>query len=216
MMSGIYSESDLVVPAVAVINRNPDGITTSDLLSELRRVLRPSGEDLTILAGRSDDKFSQKVRNLKSHNTLEKHGFASFEDGRYYITPFGEWFLRTAPGVMESLRRQGFTEQQRREAVDRNYENILIEEGDYEITDRKIIKRSRLLRKAALKHFSDWNGSIACAACGFRAEAIYGEDARGIIEIHHIEPLYMQVGQPVRVQLKTALEKVVPLCPNCH
>ena len=33
----------------------------------------PSGEDLERLSNRSDDKFSQKVRNLKSHKTLENH-----------------------------------------------------------------------------------------------------------------------------------------------
>jgi len=27
---------------------------------------------------RTDDKFSQKVRNLKSHDALEKRGFATF------------------------------------------------------------------------------------------------------------------------------------------
>lgn len=32
--------------------------------------MNPSGEDCKILSGRGDDKFSQKVRNLKSHNSL--------------------------------------------------------------------------------------------------------------------------------------------------
>ncbi|WP_181881903.1 hypothetical protein [Helicobacter sp. MIT 14-3879] len=33
--------------------------------------MNPDGEDLAILKDRNDDKFSQKVRNLKSHNTLQ-------------------------------------------------------------------------------------------------------------------------------------------------
>ncbi len=32
--------------------------------------MEPSGEDLQILQDRNDDKFSQKVRNIKSHDTL--------------------------------------------------------------------------------------------------------------------------------------------------
>ena len=34
--------------------------------------MKPNGEDKIILINRTDDKFSQKVRNLKSHKTLEK------------------------------------------------------------------------------------------------------------------------------------------------
>jgi DNA end-binding protein Ku len=43
--------------------------------------------DATILADRNDDKFSQKVRNLKSHETLEKRGIATFKLRLYHITP---------------------------------------------------------------------------------------------------------------------------------
>jgi len=32
--------------------------------------MKPSGEDLEILHDRNDDKFSQKVRNIKSHDTI--------------------------------------------------------------------------------------------------------------------------------------------------
>ena len=68
----------------------PDGIATTELLSELREVLRPSG---------GDDKFSQKVRNLKSHDTLERNGFATYFDGRYKITLLGETIARSGKAV---------------------------------------------------------------------------------------------------------------------
>jgi hypothetical protein len=118
----VYSESDLVVPALEIIACHPDGVTTSELLSELRAILRPSGDDLTLLGGRNDDKFSQKVRNLKSHDTLERKGFATFIDGRYKITASGETIARSGRGVMEALADQGFSENQRNEVLDKGFE----------------------------------------------------------------------------------------------
>lgn len=65
-----YSESD-IVPVVLNIIKNKPGIRTSELIYEAREQMHPSGEDLEILANRNDDKFSQKVRNIKSHKTIE-------------------------------------------------------------------------------------------------------------------------------------------------
>jgi predicted HNH restriction endonuclease len=211
-----FSESDLVVPALRVIAAHPDGIDTSELSSLLRRQLKPIGDDLEILARRNDDKFSQKVRNLKSHNTLERRGLAKFVDGLWYITPTGENLADEGIEVFQSLRGQGFTEVQKQAALDRNYENILIEEGELTVSNRAVARRSALLRQAAIRHFQDQDGSIACAGCGFRAEAVYGPNIRGMIEIHHTQPLFLRSGVGWRAAIATALTEVVPLCPNCH
>tara|TARA_A100001015_G_scaffold159278_1_gene176974 strand:- start:40 stop:609 length:570 start_codon:yes stop_codon:yes gene_type:complete len=88
-----YSESELIFWALKTIKKYPQGIETKDLIQILRLALDPSGEDLEILTGRSDDKFSQKVRNLKSHKTLENKGLAKFFDNRYYITEEGIKYL---------------------------------------------------------------------------------------------------------------------------
>lgn len=64
-----YTENEIAKVAVKVIKNSP-GICTSDLISCIREEMNPSGEDLKLLPKRTDDKFSQKVRNLKSHNTL--------------------------------------------------------------------------------------------------------------------------------------------------
>ena len=68
----IYSENDLIIPTLNILYRNPEGVDTSTLIKFLINDLAPEGEDLVILSNRSDTKFSQKVRNLKSHNTLQK------------------------------------------------------------------------------------------------------------------------------------------------
>lgn len=64
-----YSENEIIPVALEIIGNNP-GITTSNLIKEARNILQPSGEDLEILNNRNDDKFSQKVRNIKSHDSI--------------------------------------------------------------------------------------------------------------------------------------------------
>lgn len=65
-----YSEDQIVLVVLEIIKDHP-GIRTSELIDEARRIMKPSGEDLEILDNRNDDKFSQKVRNIKSHDTIE-------------------------------------------------------------------------------------------------------------------------------------------------
>ena len=210
-----YSESDLIIPALAIIAAHPQGVATTELSKQLRTQLRPSGDDLTILSGRHDDKFSQKVRNLKSHETLDRKGFATFINGRFQITNAGKTLASAGGEILLSLRAQGFTETQRRSALDRNYKNILIEEGERTVVSRSVVRRSALLKHAAIKHFSDQHGSIACVGCGFRAENVYGPEAVGLIEIHHTRPLFLNPGK-LRIAITLALNSVAPLCPNCH
>lgn len=88
------SETELILPSLYVISLSENQtISTSDLVSQLRNLLKPVGDDLTVLDGRNDDKFSQKVRNLTSHKTLEKLGFASINNGYHQITSEGLHYL---------------------------------------------------------------------------------------------------------------------------
>ena len=64
-----YTEKEIAKVAFAIINERP-GIRTSELIDETRSQMNPTGDDLTILDGRNDDKFSQKVRNIKSHKSI--------------------------------------------------------------------------------------------------------------------------------------------------
>ena len=89
-----------------------------------------------------------------------------------------------------------------------------VEEGERVIADRTVAERSQILRQAALEKFSDENGSIACVGCGFRAEAIYGPTFLGLIEIHHLEPIFLSAGREMAIE--DALTGVAPLCPHCH
>lgn len=80
------SEIEIVPVALEVIEQNP-GITTSQLIMELTAIFNPQGEDAEILEGRNDTKFSQKVRNLKSHDTIVEYTRCEGERNR-------RWYIR--------------------------------------------------------------------------------------------------------------------------
>lgn len=80
-------ESEIREATLRVLARTPGGfMTTTDLIQVLMDVLKPTGSDLEILEGRSDTRFSQKVRNLASHReastSLESRGHATYSDVR--------------------------------------------------------------------------------------------------------------------------------------
>lgn len=79
------TEKELILPSLQVISDSGDGICTSDLILELRKKVQLSPEDMRILQWRKDDKFSQKVRNLVSHKTLEKEWYVKFENKKFYM-----------------------------------------------------------------------------------------------------------------------------------
>ena len=100
-----FTESELIPVALKIILDKSNGIATKDLIIELRNLMNPSGEDLEILSNRNDDKFSQKVRNIKSHKTLENKGYAKFYDDKFFITEKGIKFLNevTSDNLDEKL-----------------------------------------------------------------------------------------------------------------
>ena len=92
-----YSEKQLVEPSLRIIANHKNGITTQKLIEKLRLILKPNGEDTLILSNRADDKFSQKVRNLKSHKSLEKDNWVKFKEDKYFITDIGNKYLNNIP-----------------------------------------------------------------------------------------------------------------------
>jgi hypothetical protein len=96
-------EFELILPALEVLAAGEfvhQGASVRDLIPHLRAALRPEGRDTEPMAKRGDDYFSQKVRNLMCHRTLEKQGLATFVEGeplgRLRITDKGRTLLRLA------------------------------------------------------------------------------------------------------------------------
>ena len=89
-----YTEEELVLPSLYLMSKSSDGhIHTSELIGQLLELMKPDGEDLEILSGRSDTKFSQRVRNLKSHNNFERRGFAVYRNEGFEINDEGINYL---------------------------------------------------------------------------------------------------------------------------
>ena len=89
-------EPELVIPTLELLDAAPDGeMKTADIIAALENMFGPEGEDNKILDGRHDTKFSQKVRNLKSHKTLEKAGLAEAIYRGFKITPAGRKLIKS-------------------------------------------------------------------------------------------------------------------------
>ncbi|MGE3333690.1 MAG: hypothetical protein AB7I36_08610 [Rhodospirillaceae bacterium] len=94
MAKARISESELELPVLKLLAKQSDGyLRTSDIISNLEDQLHPEGEDASILDGRNDTKFSQKVRNIVSHKksptNLIGKGYAEYIKRGLKITPAG-------------------------------------------------------------------------------------------------------------------------------
>lgn len=211
-----YAESDLVVPALFAIAQHSAGLATEALIPILTEVMHPEGKDATLLAGRKDTHFSQKVRNLKSHDTLERKGLAEYRDGLFYITPRGrEYLAGDQPEIAEALRTQGASPTDRDNEFKNDYKGLIVEEGLISYRNAKTRERSRQLTNIAMKHFRK-NGVIPCIVCTFDFLNFYGERGRDYIEIHHTHPIHEHEINGEQHAVETVLQTLAPLCSNCH
>lgn len=225
------SERELLLPALYFINKEP-GITTSRLKSLLVDLLRPSGKDAEIAKNRSDTYFEQKVRNLVSHRTLQRLGYAQYgrvsNDGVHTITESGKAFLQTNLDALEYLISGDFNYDdiqnsfidltklgKRKRRILVYDENVVIEEGTRRVRNIQVYERSKKLREAAISRFTI-NGNLACSVCSFDFSAVYGERGTGYIEIHHQKPIFQYEEQDTAKFLEQALQNVAPVCSNCH
>jgi predicted HNH restriction endonuclease len=219
----MYTESDLIIPALQFMQQNPKGVTTSQLITHLIDILKPSGHDMEIISGRNDTYFSQKVRNLKSHDSLTRKNLAKYhkegETGVWEITPQGVQYLAdTEPdGIVYSLDKQGFKPKEIEREAKRSFSEIIIEEG--QLDNRTTIQRNRSskLREIAITEFKKANnGKLFCVVCGFDFFETYGELGKDFIEIHHTEPMHLMDIEGEKTTVEEALKKVATVCPNCH
>ena len=227
MAEHVVTESELVLPALWLMNKSEHGrISTTMLIRELTEISQPTGLDAEILAGRNDTYFSQKVRNLKSHSTFERYGYAvSIPDG-FQITEQGRMFVTVKEEVIAHLI-----------SSDYNYTDVLqgsddllntepqrpiipldeiVREGRVQISNRKIYERSQKLRKAAMDTYMH-NGKVYCDCCNFEFGNFYGNQfGTSCIEIHHIKPLFMYEDDDMVSTIERCLPNLIPVCPNCH
>lgn len=89
------SENQLIIPALVAMYNSPNNeIQTTDLINEIANQFVLDGQDLSPLMNRNDEKFTQIVRNLKSHKTLRDLGYAVEIPGGFKLSQSGIDFLR--------------------------------------------------------------------------------------------------------------------------
>lgn len=227
-MTTRITESELVLPSLFLMNSSEDGvIETATLIEKLRELMRPQGEDLKILAGRRDDKFSQKVRNLKSHNTFERDDLARYIDDHFEITENGRVYLNRNVEILKYLLGNNFEysdvidslhgiEENRNREKEIFEEDIVIREGRKKLVENATYERSSRLRDYAIEHFSR-NGKIYCSCCNFNFQDFYGDAiGRGYIEIHHAKPIFKYEDEDLAQTIQHAMSSLRPVCSNCH
>lgn len=194
--------------------------------------MKPAGEDLQILSGRSDDKFSQKVRNLKAHNTFERFGYAQYKggprDGYVEITNNGKQHLEQNKDILKYLLINDFTyldltenlrqveQNQNKKKIEVFDENVIIQEGTKRLAEVAVYERSSTLRNYAIKFFTK-DDRISCQCCTFNFSDFYGDTiGKGFIEIHHTKPIFKYEDDDIENTLKQAVTNLTPVCSNCH
>jgi len=232
------TEEQLILPALYLMNISPDkSITTTAMKEALIDIFKPSGEDNEIMhnSNRTDTYFTQKVRNLKSHDTLANLGYATFSpritgepSGRFTITNNGKEYLDENMDIVDYLLNNTFSSEDLKEAFEVVYsnrdnnrkvelfdENTTITEGTQAIIKTIVYKRSSKLREKAIQFYTV-DDRIKCQACCFDFEDFYGEYGRNFIEIHHKKPVFQFNGDDLERTIEEALGNVIPVCSNCH
>lgn len=224
MLDHRITESELVIPSLYLMYNHPEGsLTTSELIPSLTEIFKPTGTDAEILANRTDTYFSQKVRNLKCHNTLTSQGYATYSKGKYTITNFGRKFVEDNLSAIRYLFSSDFEYNDIRKSITVIQDNKIIHPYDEVIEEGLGIRaevtkyqRSSRLRDAAIEHFTQ-NGILKCDCCGFEFSTIYRERfAVDCIEIHHLRPIFQYKGVSIIQTIDEALKNLIPVCPNCH
>jgi predicted HNH restriction endonuclease len=228
-MTQRITETELILPSLFLMSLNKDGaITTSELIQKLRELMKPTGEDLAILTGRNDDKFSQKVRNLTAHKTFERNDLAKYKEKSIEITNNGRLHLQENQEILKYLLINDFsytdlTENLRKIETNQNKkkievfdENVIIQEGRKKLVEAAVYERSSTLRNYAIKHFMK-NNKIYCQCCNFNFQDFYGEHiGKGFIEIHHTKPIFKYEDEDLENTLIQAVNNLTPVCSNCH
>lgn len=84
------SENDLIIPALQEMYLSPNHeIQTSELIDRIAARFTLDDQDLTPLLNRNDEKYTQIVRNLKSHKTLRDLHYAIEIEGGFRLTELG-------------------------------------------------------------------------------------------------------------------------------
>ena len=228
-MSKRIAETELLLPALYVIYLNKRANTTK-IKETLTDVFNPQGEDIKILAGRKDTKFSQIVRNLMGSHYESNHmsEYTKKDSSRYFsLTDKGLKYVENNLAFLQYLFKNSFEydsaiELSSKVFTSKKTKKVLIYDEDDIITEGKVStktaivkERSQKLRRAAIEHYTA-DGKILCSVCGFDFKEIYGDLGDGYIQMHHENPIYQYADDGLESYISEAVKNMKPLCANCH
>ncbi|MSU60038.1 MAG: hypothetical protein EXS35_18025 [Pedosphaera sp.] len=88
-------------------------------------------------------------------------------------------------------------------------------EGTVNTVSVEVRSRCEALRKRARQYYRGSDGKRRCEVCGWHKPKD-GRISGDIVELHHIRPLAKLPSDGLRLELREAIESLVPLCPCCH
>lgn len=88
-----------------------------------------------------------------------------------------------------------------------DFEESELREGGFITVKVDRYERNGVARQKCIQHYGAF-----CQVCGFDFGKVYGKDADGFINVHHIIPL-SEIGKEYRVD---PIKDLIPLCSNCH
>ncbi|MDB1087359.1 HNH endonuclease [Streptomyces sp. ACA25] len=91
-----------------------------------------------------------------------------------------------------------------------DYSDYSAPEGRLLMSRHKRRERNKGLRRKKIATVLKQGRAMACEACGFDFEAVYGDRGSGYIECHHVVPLH-EAGEG-----RTKLSDLALICANCH
>ncbi len=93
---------------------------------------------------------------------------------------------------------------------DEGFDDYSAPEGRLLMRRHQARERNKGLRKKKIASVIQRGGRLACEACGFDFEEVYGDRGAGYIECHHVVPLH-EAGEG-----RTKLSDLALVCANCH
>ncbi|MDI1458713.1 HNH endonuclease [Streptomyces sp. ATE26] len=94
--------------------------------------------------------------------------------------------------------------------LDEDQEDYSAPEGRLLMSRHRRRERNKGLRKKKIAAVLKQGRTLACEACGFNFEEVYGDRGSGYIECHHVVPLH-KAGEG-----RTKLSDLALICANCH
>jgi len=191
---------------------DPRVVALSQTLTTLGRSLghsgttlrNPNGVVMKLMNLRVHDPVYDENKSLKAGNRLEKEVWRDFADNPYELQSVAA-AIRAEINKQSALRKTDF------DGPENDYDGAEAAEGKLLTVLHHRRERSPTLAKRKKDAALRLTGKLACEACNFDFEEVYGERGRGFIECHHTRPL-----ADLEHEITTKLADLALLCANCH